>query len=176
MTTITVDALSADSMTKAADRVRKYARAIANKNRQYVKELTDVGMMTIEQNLNGQTDPGAEMPQHNHPHVLSGSKDGEVKATLKLTGKNVLFVEFGAGIHYNTPAGTSPHPLGEQLGYTIGSYGYGNGAKEYWVYIKDGKRYYSMGTEATMPMWKASQEMRRQAKAKAKSSFNIKGI
>lgn len=41
----------------------------------------------------------------------------------------MLFIEFGAGIHYNGSAGSSPHPKGNEFGYTIGSYGKGLGKK-----------------------------------------------
>ena len=179
-TKITVNAASADSLSKAAERIRKYQRALANKNREFVKELAKTGIEEISKSLG--VDPQyddeykEEMPQYNHPHVFAGSKDGEMRATLKLTGPNAVFVEFGAGVHYNTPAGQSPHPLGEEFGYTIGSYGHGQGANDSWSYTKDGTTRLSHGTQALMPMWNASQEIRQEAVGKAKSIFSIKGI
>ena len=181
MTTITIDALSADSLSKAADRVRKYARAIANKNHDFVKDLAKVGTDEMKMALSEDAQPGfpneqEDMPSYNNPHVLSGGEYGKAQATLKLSGPNALFVEFGAGVYHNGPVGSSPHPLGTELGYTIGSYGQGHGKDEYWHYTKDGNEHISHGTKALMPMWRASQAIRQEAKAKAKSSFNIKGI
>ena len=181
MTKIKIDALNPDSISRAADRVRKLQKAYANKNHLLVKELAKVGTDEIKDalSLNAQPDyPNEyeENPTTNNPHVLSGSKPGESKATLKLIGPNAAFVEFGAGIHYNGPAGSSPHPLGTELGYTIGSYGQGQGANDFWFYTKDETEHISHGTQALMPMWKASQKMRQEAKAKAKSVFSIKGI
>lgn len=181
MTKITIDALNPDSLDKAAERIRKLQRAYANKNRLLVKELTKIGVEEVKAALELDPQPDfpnekEEIPTYNNPHVLSGEKYGEAKATIKLTGPNAAFVEFGAGAHYNGPAGSSPHPLGAELGYTIGSYGQGQGANDFWYYTKDDTEHLSHGTKALMPMWKASQKMRQNATATAKSVFSIKGI
>lgn len=175
-TKITIDALSADSLEKAASRVRKLQRTYINRNREFVRQLTALGINVIYMNLWGEGD--SEPPEPNQPHVMMGSKDGVMTATLRLRGEDVMFVEFGAGIHYNTPAGQSPHPLGVELGYTIGSYGQGHGAQEYWTYEDDdGQTHYSQGTEATMPMWKADQEIRQKFASIAKTVFgSITGV
>ena len=47
-------------------------------------------------------------------------------------GEDAVWVEFGAGVHYNGSAGTSPHPKGSELGFTIGGYGKGMGKKDVW--------------------------------------------
>lgn len=47
---------------------------------------------------------------------------GKYKATVRMSGNQCAFVEFGAGILLNGSAGTSPHPKGEELGMTIDSY------------------------------------------------------
>ena len=78
-----------------------------------------------------------------------------------LHGEKVAFIEFGAGIHYNTPAGQSPNPFGQQLGFTIGSYGLGLGANDSWRYQDlAGNWKTSQGTKAQMPMAKADQAIR----------------
>lgn len=48
--------------------------------------------------------------------------DGKYRATVRMSGSQCAFVEFGAGIILNGSAGTSPHPKGEELGYTIDSF------------------------------------------------------
>lgn len=84
-----------------------------------------------------------------------------------------MFIEFGAGIHYNGAAGSSPHPKGEEFGYTIGSYGQGKGKNESWVYYADsGEWVRSYGTEATMPMYKASVEIIQNIRKIAKEVFS----
>ena len=175
MTKVTIDALNPDSFTRAANRVRKLQRTYANKNRVFVRRLTQKGIRVIYQNLNGDGD--SEYPEvPNEPHVVMGAREGVMTATLRLRGEDVMFVEFGAGIYYNGPAGGSPHPLGVELGYTIGSYGQGQGAQDHWFYEKDGDTYFSKGTEATMPMWKADQAIRQEFASIAKSVFSITGV
>lgn len=70
-------------------------------------------------------------------------------------GEDAVWVEFGAGVHYNGSAGTSPHPKGSELGFTIGGYGKGKGKKDVWGFYEDGKLRLTHGTPATMPMYNA---------------------
>ena len=157
---LTINGLSEKSLKDAQRRVIRYRNAFVNKNRTFVQELVKAGITVMSENLvpeQGDSEP-PEIPTT--PHVFMGVHEGIMKATLRLRGKDVMFVEFGAGITYNTPVGTSPNPLGVELGFTIGSYGMGQGAQEYWFYEKDGIKYKSYGTQATMPMYKADMEIR----------------
>ena len=82
------------------------------------------------------------------------SDDGTV-TTVLATGKDVIFIEFGAGVYFNGSVGSSPHPKGYEFGFTIGSYGKGRGGRETWAYYNDGKVQWTHGTKATMPVFKA---------------------
>lgn len=70
-------------------------------------------------------------------------------------GEDAVWVEFGAGVHYNGSAGTSPHPKGSELGFTIGGYGKGMGKKDVWGFYEDGKLRLTHGAPAIMPMYNA---------------------
>lgn len=70
-------------------------------------------------------------------------------------GEDAVWIEFGAGVYYNGNAGSSPNPWGENLGYTIGSYGKGQGKRKVWGYYRDGELILTHGTPATMPMYNA---------------------
>ena len=72
-------------------------------------------------------------------------------------GTDAIWIEFGAGVYHNGSVGTSPHPKGAELGFTIGSYGQGYGSKQTWAYYDaDGKRVRTRGTQAKMPMYLAT--------------------
>lgn len=71
------------------------------------------------------------------------------------TGRDVVFCEFGAGVFYNGGAGTSPHPLGERLGFTIGSFGKGLGKRRAWGYYDGNDYVVTQGTPASMPIHRA---------------------
>lgn len=71
------------------------------------------------------------------------------------SGPDAVFVEFGAGVYHNGPAGSSPHPEGAENGYTIGGYGKGLGQRQTWGFRKNGEVVLTHGTPAAMPMYKA---------------------
>lgn len=75
------------------------------------------------------------------------------------SGMDAIFVEFGAGVYHNGSVGSSPHPEGANLGFTIGSYGKGNGAKKVWGYYNEGTLVLTHGTPASMPMYHAVQNV-----------------
>lgn len=74
------------------------------------------------------------------------------------SGKDAVWVEFGAGVYHNGSVGSSPHPNGGQLGMTIGSYGRGRGKGNVWGYYspEDGGLVLTHGTPAQMPLYNAA--------------------
>lgn len=88
-------------------------------------------------------------------------------------GEDAVFVEFGAGVYHNGPTGSSPHPEGERLGFTIGSYGKGHGSKKVWGYTEDedGPLVLTHGAPATMPMYNAVRNAVNQIAEIAKEVF-----
>lgn len=64
-------------------------------------------------------------------------------------------MEFGAGVYHNGSAGSSPHPKGSELGFTIGGYGEGMGKRQTWGFYEDSELRLTHGTPAIMPMYNA---------------------
>ena len=99
--------------------------------------------------------------------IKRGQKFADVKVSVDnranlsvvvAIGEDAVWVEFGAGVYHNGSTGSSPHPKGAELGFTIGSFGKGNGKKEAWGYYdEDGELKLTRGTPATMPMYRAVQ-------------------
>ena len=73
-------------------------------------------------------------------------------------GSKALFIEFGAGVYYNEPAGESPHPWGVEMGYIIGGYGQGKGVHHQWTFGHGANFHLTRGTPAAMPMYRGYQE------------------
>lgn len=71
------------------------------------------------------------------------------------SGEDAVWVEFGAGVYHNKPAGRSPHRSGMEHGFTIGGYGKGMGRRDVWGFYEDGELRLTHGTPATMPMYNA---------------------
>lgn len=82
-------------------------------------------------------------------------------AYIQISGKDFLFVEFGAGISYNP----SNPPHAAQYGMGVGTYpGQTHAYDKGWWYIDDnGNKHYSRGTQGTAPLWNARETIRNEA-------------
>ena len=162
--------LSQKSIQNAIDQLKVYQTELNNKNELFIRRLAELGIPIIDQNIalaQGDSD------KNHNTYIKINRFDDYAQVTLVCEGSGLLFIEFGAGISYNTPAGTSPHPKGEEFGYTIGSYGQGKGKNESWVYVADsGEWVRSYGTQATMPVYKASVEIMQNIRRIAKEVFS----
>lgn len=96
--------------------------------------------------------------------LTGGAKTADVDVSIEnrenvtlviAKGEDAVWVEFGAGVHHNGSPGSSPHPKGSELGFTIGGYGKGMGKRDVWGFYEDGVLRLTRGTPATMPMYKA---------------------
>lgn len=91
---------------------------------------------------------------------------------INATGSMITFIEFGSGVFYNGAVGSSPHPKGVEMGMTIGGYGKGRGKRKAWYfYDAKGEAVKSYGNPPALAMWDASQQMREQITAIARSVF-----
>lgn len=81
--------------------------------------------------------------------------EGDNVSVVIADGPEAIFIEFGAGVYHNGPAGDSPHPWGLEFGYGIGTYGKGKGTRNAWN-ITSGV--VTRGTPADMPMYRGAEE------------------
>lgn len=149
--------LSVDSLTKLSNDLKAYKGRLNRNVDVFFSRLSEIGIKVIDERMaeaEGQSNTS-------HYTVMKVDSFGDVsRAVLSVYGKDLLFIEFGSGIHFNGSVGSSPHPKGSEYGYTIGSYGMGNGAKDFWYYpVGDGTYKRSYGTKATMPVYMAGNEM-----------------
>lgn len=164
--------LNTKSIGDAIKEIEKYKERLYYKNDMFVRRLAELGIPIINSRISAAM--GDSDPRHN-TYIVVHSFEDYSEAKLVLEGRDILFFEFGAGIHYNGAAGDSPHPLGKEMGYTIGSYGKGYGARDSWVYRDDsGASHVSHGTQATMPMYKASLEIINNIRRIASEVYNDK--
>ena len=161
--------LSQRSIQDAINQLKSYQNELINKNELFVQRLAELGIPVIDQNIamaQGDSD------KNHNTYIKINRFDDYVQAILVCEGTDLNFIEFGAGVTYNTPAGSSPHPKGQELGYTIGSYGQGKGKNDSWTYYSEsGEWVRSYGTEATMPVYKASVEIMQNIRKIAKEVF-----
>lgn len=164
--------LSQSSVKEAIRQLNDYQQDLQYKTSLFVQRLAEVGIKTIDAHKSGRGD--ADRSNIDRYYIKPPEQNGNrVRTTLVLHGKDVAFIEFGAGISYNGPGGSSPNPYGAPLGMIIGSYGQGHGLEESWVYYDETKGRFvtTYGTEASMPMYYADQAILNQISDIAREVF-----
>ena len=170
MKTIKVNLNDSSAIEKAIKELDTYQKELMTKIKLFVETLAQDGIAVANARL------GATVGDSTQGSIGFGiNENGDiVKATISLSGKDALFIEFGAGIYYNNG---NAHPKGAELGYTIGSYPSNTPPNKainpgYWWYRDEGKNlHYSIGTQASMPIYRAAETMRNNAIMRASEVF-----
>ena len=158
--------LSQKSVEKALKQLRQYKQWLRNKTTELVKALAEVGIPVIDENMAKASytydekgvRSGSDTSHHSYVEMKSAGE--YVEAKLIVEGKELMFIEFGAGVFYNGAAGSSKHPKGVVNGMVIGSYGEHHGVQKVWGYYDDdGNLVLTHGVEAQMPVYKADMEI-----------------
>jgi hypothetical protein len=158
--TITIDIFNPASIDAAVKEIRDYADWVKRKTNELrervayfiAKDASAVFNTAVADDLIGE---GAVIGSVN----VVVEDNGNMTLVIA-NGEDAVFMEFGAGVYYNGGVGSSPNPLGAALGYTIGSYGKGNGAKAVWGFKgEDGALHLTHGVPASMPLYRALQSV-----------------
>lgn len=172
--TITIDVFSPSSIDAAIRELREYSKRVERKTDELreriayfiAKDASAAFNTAVADDLIGED-------------FVTGSVDVEVKnegdnVTLIIArGEDAVFMEFGAGVYHNGSVGSSPNPWGADLGFTIGSYGKGNGRKEVWGFRgADGEIHLTHGAPASMPLYRAVQSVSRDIVRIAREVFS----
>jgi hypothetical protein len=177
-----VDCLSVSSINNLIKELQKYTDGIADKCEEVVRRLAEIGLEEAEKNI---SKAGIKYTRTKNGGLIQSGSDVEHNSDIKINrygnysqaqltvqGRDIMFIEFGAGVHYNGAVGTSPNPKGEEMGMTIGSYGYGQGKNDVWAYhAEQGELVITYGTKATMPMYRASLRIQKEAEKVIKEVF-----
>lgn len=163
--TINVDVFDPASIEAAVRELREYARWVEKKTTELRTRVAELIRKQAQDVFNTSVaDNRFRVDENDLPvdeSVMGGvdvtvQEDGDNVTLVIANGKDAVFIEFGAGVYYNGSVGSSPNPLGSDLGYTIGSYGLGNGRKQTWGFKgEDGEVHLSHGVPATMPLYRA---------------------
>ena len=160
--------LSTSSIEAAIRELNEIKEEIRFKNSIFVQKLAERGLAVIEAHKYSRGDSDFNDLQ---TYVWMENYGNKSKAVLVLAGKDVAFIEFGAGVHYNGTGGLNPEA--SKFGFTIGSYGQGHGLEDKWVYYDEEASCFktSHGTEAAMPMYLAKTDIERSFIAVASEVF-----
>ena len=158
MKTIHIDLFDPQSCKSAVYELREVKREWERKANEAAKEVCREIAMQIRANL--EYIPYTDELKNTKTHEVIQRKDNlgvwdltETKNGCKVTikGKDIVFVEFGAGAYYNHG---NENPLSEMVEFEtdIGTYGKGQGLNKYWFVAHN---LISCGTPMYMPIYRA---------------------
>ena len=159
MKTIKIE-LNPNSVDKAISELKSYRKGLHDKLKLLVGQLIQDGVDVA--NVQVSASQGDSIDAHVEYFI---DATGEIiKALIYLQGKDAVFIEFGAGIAYNTGV---QHPKADEFGFGPGTYPSKHPPNKAinpgrWVYghNDDGSPLWSVGTEATMPIYYAAETIR----------------
>ena len=155
--------LSDKDINKAISEVEKYKQELLKKVEVFQKRLGEHIAKSAQAGFNSsEVDDLLRGGSQQADVTVEVSDTGNITLVIA-HGEDAVWCEFGAGVYHNGAVGSSPNPRGGELGLTIGSYGKGFGSKSVWGYYTDPGDKTSLvlthGTKATMPMYRAVQEV-----------------
>ncbi len=159
--------LDSNEIADLIEELNDYAESLSGKCQLFVTRLVKEGMNVIKAEYGSGL--GDSSKDHNCTYQID-TEGNLVKAQIVVSGEDILFIEFGSGIRWNK----SPHPKASEYGYGVGTYPGQTHAYDPngWYYREDGKLHHSWGTEATMPVYKASLQMIEKIEEIAQEVFN----
>lgn len=174
--TIKMNLFDPDSVNKAIKRIEKYRKNLIKKTELLCKRLAEEGVRVADAAINS-VPIGKTITLTTD---INPSKMG-CQAIIKMTGRETrtedgrtfytaLAIEFGAGIYYNKTA----NPKSSEFGMGVGTFPDQSHAFDPngWYYLdSNGEWKHSYGVQASMPMYKASVEMRKKIDSIVKEVF-----
>ena len=155
--------LNPQDIDRAIKKLKAYKQEFLKKEKRLVEALAEIGIKEASVRFttamyDGTNDVSVEMNSSNDGYVIIAK------------GKAVAFIEFGAGVYHNT---SEPYPNPRPDGIVgIGEYGQGKGKRNAWGYKNENDELViTRGNPAAMPMWYASEEMKRSILRVAKEVF-----
>ena len=155
--------LSVSSIDNAIKELKAFRDSLEIKKRSFLKALGEIGIYEASVRFTTAMYDGI----NDSSVSLDAIADGYC---IKADGKAVAFIEFGAGVYHNPG---EPYPKPRPSGVVgIGEYGKGLGKRQAWGF-KDasGELVITRGNPAAMPLWYASEEIRKAIKQKFVEEF-----
>jgi len=164
--------LGVTDINRAIREVNKFKQDFRNKVDTYRKRIAEELAVQASLNFGNAVVDDVIHGSPRRPDVaVTVSERGSISVVVA-EGEDAVWCEFGAGVYHNGSVGSSPNPYGNDLGFTIGSYGKGYGKKQAWGYYdENGDLVITRGTPASMPLYNAAQEVMRKAIEIAKEVF-----
>lgn len=136
----------------------------------FLSRLADVGLGTAKVYFNVLLDEWTEGRAVTHdPDIQVRVEQDRNGYAVVAEGREVAFVEFGAGVFYNGAGaylGDRPEGI-----VGIGQYGNGQGNRKAWGFYRDGEKFVTRGNPPANAMYFAEIDIKRQLEQIAKEVF-----
>ena len=133
-----------------------YQAELANKCERIRTQVAQLLATYADVSFNGATVNDHHSPA---PTTVTVESNGDDVTIVVASGDEAMFIEFGAGVHYNGSGVPYATAGADFPGYAMGSYGNGNGTKDYWHYMTDGRWHTTHGTVMQTPFHNALLEI-----------------
>ena len=173
--TIKIDLFDGKSLQQAIKQIESYRDNLPRKCQEICRRLSEEGVRVADAAINS-VPIGKTITLTTD---INPSKMG-CQAIMKMTGRetraedgriffSALAIEFGSGIYYNKTA----NPKSSEFNMGVGTFpGQTHAFQDKWYYLgEDGEWHSSHGVQASMPMYKASVEMRQKIDSIVKEVF-----
>ena len=153
--------LDTRSINKAIRELEKFKQEILDKEKQFLRALGEIGVREASIRFTTAMYDGIN-------DVMVTLDDFDGGYVIKAEGEAVAFIEFGSGVYHN-PGEPYPNPRPDGI-VGIGEFGKGRGKRRAWYYkgepgtngeVQKNGVVKTRGNPAAMPMWYASEEMKR---------------
>ena len=169
--------LTTKDIDRAIKEIKAYKKDFLKKvdvfRERLAQEITDIAQAGFNSAMIDDILPGYGSSRTANVKV-DFSSEGDITVVVA-NGEDAIWVEFGAGVYHNGSVGSSPHPQGTKLGYTIGGYGKGYGKGNVWGYYTDPESKTGLvlthGTPAKMPLYNAMKTVTDKAESIAREVF-----
>lgn len=148
---IQVDLFDENSVKQAVKQIHKYKRDILKKERMLLQRLEQFGATKVSIGF-----ARSVFTEDQEPIVVTASFISDNTVSIQANGKDVAFVEFGAGIRFGQGyLGERPEGI-----VGIGEYGKGRGKNpKGWWYSKDGESKHSYGNPPAMVFYETMNDL-----------------
>lgn len=168
---VKINALSMTSVYDALFDLEKFRKKLDKLATELPKALAAYGMVGASTRFEAGTYNILLSGSWSTPNIWVSAEPIENGWRIVANGKEVCFVEFGAGVYYN--GGNSSYLGRRPKGIVgIGKFGKGHGKQDVWVFTEGNDTIFTQGTPANNALYYTGQEIRRRIEEEARRILN----
>lgn len=167
---LTINPLSIASIENTINVLDRYVTILKKLEEELPKALAEFGKVYAQANYNTAPMDIAPSGGWDSANITVDAVPVEGGFAVQANGKDVCFVEFGAGVYYNGSESYLGNRPPNVAG--IGQYGHGRGKQDMWVFERDGEKVWTHGTPASNTLYYTAQEMRNRVAEEARKILN----